>query len=145
MTLDPKWLIRSYEVIAQADLVVAIGFGTKMTCFGRTMANFPLCRRQTVVDNWTYFYPFTAGWGDVSFSMGVWKNGGCVTQGPDKPIHFRRRDGHPESPHKILPQYANADLNAFLTLHQDLANEWAAKRPGLWCYDTNLPRPNYPN
>jgi hypothetical protein len=145
ITLDPEWLKASLvdTLLGTKNDVVAVGFGTQMKCFDRVMANFPLCRRSTIEKHWKHFYPYAAGWGDVSFSMAVWESGGCVVQGPDKPVHFRSRENHPESPHKIMPNHFHNDTKTFLSDHREMADEWMEKHCGLWCYDTRLPRPTY--
>lgn len=138
LRLDPGWLAPSLAMLTKPNQIIAISFGPRMTAFGLPYANIPLFRRQTALDNYTYFYPYCTQYGDVSFSMGVWKSGGEVVQGPGQPVHFlapHERKGNPESPRKDNKTIYREDTRRFLRDHRDVAEDWMIKHMSLWNWD----------
>lgn len=74
--------------------------GGHWECFGKRYAPFPFTLRETIVNHWDFFYPYKSHWGDVAFSLDVWKKGGAVTRPSVETVIMGDRMGLPESPNK---------------------------------------------
>lgn len=105
---NPGWLERvlaQYKVLSPRSedipFVLSTNHGPVGTCFGRLYANFPFAKRSVVDRFYTDFYPFSAHWGDVSFSMAVWEAKGYVAVTTDLIAQFSNdRMGNTESAHR---------------------------------------------
>lgn len=124
--IEPGWLRDALSALDSGQCVVGLPPPETCYCFGRLYANFPVARRETVTQNWDAFFPYRTFWGDVSFSMSVWRNGGTVKEpNPRRQlIHHLARTGHPESPLKAT--CFEPDCLDFLCQFQGMANEWMA-------------------
>lgn len=90
--------------------------GGHWECFGKRYAPFPLTRRETILNHGNFFYPYKSHWGDVAFSLEVWRRGGEVIRPSAESIIMGDRMGLPESPNK-WPNF-NGD---YLRFQQDFS------------------------
>jgi hypothetical protein len=121
ITISPGWLEEGLRLLEDEKCIVSLAPLENSLCFGLLYANFPMCRRDTVIRHWEWFYPYQAHWGDPSFSLKLWQSGGKIVA--TKPlVAYRQRDGHPEAPSKSSS--FDLDCMAFLNDFGLLSRLW---------------------